>query len=155
LGLGLILPHSPAAGGSSTNSRFVELRIFSPVNYKKFGAAIQQAVSGSVLKTYTIEYQYPNASLRVVGMDIKSVDNKIYYIHMAPSDLFIEKGFELHPNDNVIVVGALMNLDQHPVLIASVVSKGEQSIKLRTDQGVPMWTSGSQLGRFQMDRLEN
>jgi hypothetical protein len=152
---GLILANPLSAAEGRINPRFVELRIFSPVNQQDFGTHIQQLVRGSILKTYLIEYQYPTTFIRVVGIDIKTADNETYSIHLAPPSIFIKQGIRLEEGNDVIVRGPIMNIDQHPVLIASMVSHRGQSIQLRTDKGVPRWDVGTQLGRSSISKLEN
>jgi hypothetical protein len=155
LSLSSVLSVPFSAQAQVNKSRFMELRVSSPINQAKYDSYIQQLVSGSIITTYNIEYQYPNSTLRVIGIDIKSTDNKIYKVHLAPSSLFIEKGIELHPNDKVMVVGTIMDVDQQPALIASAISKGEDRIKLRTAHGLPLWTLDTELGRGQITKLLN
>lgn len=149
----LILPASLSAKEKSTSLNLIELRVSSPVNLRKYESQIKQLVSGSILKTYIVEYQTPSGSFRVVGMDIKTADDKIYYTHLAPPDLFIRQSFKLNSGENVIVRGALMNIDQHPILVANMLSHRGQSIKLRTKKGTPKWSTTNQLGRSQLSQI--
>ncbi len=148
---GLLIPASLFAKGNG----LLELQVFSPVNLQQYNAQIKELVSGSILKTYIVEYQTPGGSYRVIGMDIKTLDDKIYNTHLAPPNIFIEKGFRLNKGENVIVRGALVNIDQHPVLVANTLSYRGQIIKLRTERGMPKWTVSNQLGRSQLSQINH
>ncbi len=152
---GLLIPAPLLAKGMGSAPNLVELRVSSPVNLQQYNAQIKQLIFGSILKTYIVEYQTPNGSYRVIGMDIKTSDGKIYYTHLAPPNIFIKQGFKLNKGESIIVRGVIMNIDQHPILIANMLSHRGQSIKLRTERGMPKWGTATQLGRSELSQIIN
>jgi hypothetical protein len=51
-----------------------------------------------------------------------------------------EQHFKFEVNDKIEVKGSKMSIQGQPTLIAQEVKKGDQVLKLRDDQGAPLWT---------------
>ena len=73
-----------------------------------------------------------------VGLVVKT-DKEVMTVHLGPEwyigrlDVKIEKG------DKLEIKGSRVTLDGKPVIIAAEVKKGENTLLLRDNTGIPMW----------------
>lgn len=66
-------------------------------------------------------------------------DADSYPMDVAPEWYLHSQDFDLEISDEVKVRGSLVRIDGERVLIPSAIVKGEQYIRLRTDEGAPLW----------------
>ncbi len=151
--IGFFSPNVIHARGRAKDARYTKLVFSPPINNKKYLITTQQIITGQVGKTYIIQYEYANNTYRVMGMDIKTSDDKVYQVHLAPPELFIEKGFIINKGDDVIVRGAVMDMNQKQTIIASRISCLGKKIKLRSSSGIPEWSNKTQLGASKLTKF--
>ena len=60
-------------------------------------------------------------------------------VHLGPSWYLDNQDAQVEPKDKIEITGSRLTLDGKPVLIAAVVKKGDGVLKLRDENGVPMW----------------
>lgn len=60
-------------------------------------------------------------------------------VHLGPAWFLDHQDTQLAVGDRVEVRGSRTTLDGKPVVIAADVKKGNEVLKLRDDQGLPMW----------------
>jgi len=61
-------------------------------------------------------------------------------VHLGP-DWYIEnQDVKIEPKDKVEVKGSRITFDGKPVIIAAEVKKGEEILKLRDENGFPVWS---------------
>jgi hypothetical protein len=70
---------------------------------------------------------------------VKTKDEQIR-VHLGPGYYVDQEGFELAPGDSVQVRGSRILFNGEPTIIASEVTKGDQTLRIRTDEGVPVWS---------------
>ena len=61
---------------------------------------------------------------------------------LGPSWFLEREGLKLAKGDSVEVTGSLVDADGTDVLIAALLKKGGQTVRLRDEQGVPAWAGG-------------
>lgn len=61
---------------------------------------------------------------------------------LGPSWFLEREGLKLAKGDSVEVTGSLVDTDGSDVLIAALLKKGEQTVRLRDERGVPAWAGG-------------
>lgn len=61
---------------------------------------------------------------------------------LGPSWFLEREGLRLAKGDSIEVTGSLVDTDGTDVLIAALIKKGEQSVRLRDEQGAPAWAGG-------------
>lgn len=61
-------------------------------------------------------------------------------VHLGPGWYIEKQDIKLEPRDTVVVRGSWVTFDGKPVLLAAEVTKGEETLKLRDDSGLPMWS---------------
>ncbi len=70
-------------------------------------------------------------------------------VHLAPSWYLDKHAMKLSPGDHVEVRGSRIPFGGKPAIIAAEVKKGDQSLKLRDDDGLPAWRSRGRSSRGQ------
>jgi len=60
-------------------------------------------------------------------------------VHLGPSWYLENQDAQVEPKDKIEITGSRLTLDGKPVLIAAEVKKGDGVLKLRDENGVPMW----------------
>jgi hypothetical protein len=60
-------------------------------------------------------------------------------VHLGPSWYLDEHGLKLAPDERIEVRGSRITFDGKPAIIAAEVKKGDQSLTLRDDDGLPAW----------------
>ena len=103
---------------------------------RMYNPATVETVSGEVI---SVNKMAPSKGMGTgVHLRLKT-DKETIPIHLGPSwyidrlDARIEKG------DTIEVKGSRVTVDGKPVIIASEVKKGEATLKLRDDSGIPAW----------------
>jgi hypothetical protein len=101
---------------------------------KKYDPKTVETVRGEVVKVQKIE-RHGRSFLSLV---LKTEKGEIP-VHLGPSRFLDEQGFRIEPKDNIEVKGARANHKGKPFLIAAELKKGETILKLRDENGVPVW----------------
>ena len=60
-------------------------------------------------------------------------------VHVAPSWYLEEQDFDLSPQAEIVVVGSRINIDGKQAIIAREIQKGNETLTLRDQNGIPMW----------------
>ena len=66
--------------------------------------------------------------------------NEVIPIHVGPSWYLENQEIEIKPNDTLKIVGSRIIFDGKPAIIAAQITKGETTVKLRDENGFPMWS---------------
>ena len=67
------------------------------------------------------------------------VQNGTIAVQLGPA-WFVDKQVpRIEANDTVTVTGSRLNLDGTPVIVAADIAKGSELLRLRDDNGVPVW----------------
>ena len=119
-------PAGPGSGGWGMGSAYQ--RMYNP--------ATVESVSGEVL---SVNRMTPSKGMGS-GIHLRlKTDREIISVHLGPSwyidrlDARIEKG------DSIEVKGSRVTVGGKPVIIAAEVKKGDGTLKLRDDNGIPVW----------------
>jgi hypothetical protein len=70
---------------------------------------------------------------------ILKTDQGSLKVHLGPSWYLDEKKFAVKAGDTVSVTGSKVTLNNQPALIAREVTVNSTTLKLRDDQGLPVW----------------
>jgi hypothetical protein len=69
---------------------------------------------------------------------IVKAGNETTEVHLGPAD-FVEKTMAFKEGDAIQVTGSKVTMMDRTVVIAREVKKGDEVLKLRDEQGVPLW----------------
>ncbi len=74
-----------------------------------------------------------------VHLTLKS-DAETIAVHLGPSWYLDEQSLKIAAKDRIEVQGSRVTIDGAPAIIAARVKKGDQSLRLRNDMGIPAWS---------------
>jgi len=60
-------------------------------------------------------------------------------VHLGPSWYIERLDTKIEPGDKIVVKGSRVEIAGKPALIAAEVKKGDALLKLRDEQGIPVW----------------
>jgi len=84
-------------------------------------------------KVANVDSLRPNMQLRL------DTDREEIVVHLGPSWYLLQQNFTLLPSDRISVTGSRVTIDGEPAIIAATIKKNNQTLKLRDDQGYPVW----------------
>jgi hypothetical protein len=95
-----------------------------------------ETIPGQVRSIENI-YSLNNTSYDI-QMIIYTVNGDIS-VHLGPTSYLVDQNLKISVNDNVIVTGSRMNYLGNFAIIAKDVTKDGQVLKLRDENGNPLW----------------
>lgn len=103
-------------------------------------------------------YRYDPQTVETVSGEVVSIDKVAYgrrgysgvhlllktdkgeiSVHLGPSWYLDRQSLKVAPHDLIQVTGSRVTYDGKPALIAAEVKKGNESLRLRTAEGLPLW----------------
>jgi len=95
-----------------------------------------ETVSGEVVSVEPGGHgQGPNLG---VQLELKT-DKGTLEVHLAPAPYIEHQGMKIEPKDKIEVKGSRVAVGNKTLLLAAQVKKGDQTLKLRDDKGMPLW----------------
>jgi hypothetical protein len=95
-----------------------------------------ETVSGKVVR---IERITPMAGMGQGVHLVLETDGGTIPVHLGPAWYVERQDTTVAPNDHVEVKGSRVTFDAKPAIIAAQVRKGERTLVLRDDAGIPVW----------------
>jgi hypothetical protein len=93
-------------------------------------------ISGEVT---AVEYFNPGKGMRHgIHIKVKS-GNEEYYVHLGPSWFLENQDLKIAEKDMVEIKGSKITFNGKPAVIAAVVKKGDETLVLRDENGIPAW----------------
>ncbi len=128
LGLGQTPGGGPGGGGRGGGGGQGQARLYN--------TATVETVSGEVV---SVE-QVANGRGGGVGLHavLKTVKGDIA-VHLGPLRYLQSQGLDVRPKDQLEVRGSRVTYDGKPAILAAEVKTGDKSVKLRDDNGMPLW----------------
>ncbi|HZP42838.1 MAG TPA: hypothetical protein VFD84_15200 [Candidatus Binatia bacterium] len=109
-----------------------------------FDPSTVTTLSGEVLRVEHV------ASPRGRGTGVHLVlktDTETIPVSLGP-DWYVGKAkLKVGPGDRVVVKGSRTTLGGEPAIVAQELKKGDETLTLRDDRGVPLWSGGRGAGR--------
>ena len=69
-------------------------------------------------------------------------DKETIAVHLGPSWYIDKQSLKIEANDTITVTGSRLTIKEKPAIIAAQVKKGNETLKLRDDNGIPVWRRG-------------
>ncbi len=60
-------------------------------------------------------------------------------VHLGPSWYLEDQDFAISPEDKIAITGSRININGEQAIIASQIKKGNNTLMLRDDNGIPLW----------------
>lgn len=113
---------------------------FNAIAQRNYDPKTVETIEGKVL---SVEKTTPPKN-RSYGVDLTLQTNKgTISVHLGPA-WYLEKQIpQIEANDTLTVTGSRVTVDGKPAIIAAQVKKGNATLKLRGDNGVPLWSGRS------------
>ncbi len=93
-------------------------------------------VSGEVA---SIEYFTPGKGMHHgVHINLKTGEETVS-VHLGPSWFVENQDLKIMEKDKIEVKGSKITFDGKPAIIASSVKKGDETLTLRNENGIPVW----------------
>ena len=74
-------------------------------------------------------------------------DKETIAVHLGPSWYIDKQTPKIETNDTITVTGSRVTVDGKPAIIAAQVKKGNEILKLRDENGIPVWRRGARDNR--------
>jgi hypothetical protein len=138
----LILSLHGSAQGAEKYSLpyYIEQRAYPLLPGKKSDPATITSVSGRINKLFYVEYYYSDASFRILGLELKTDQNRTYQIHLAPLTWLEYKNVPIYQGARLRVEGSIISLERESVLIATSLCWEDNRVNLRHRDGRWLWT---------------
>jgi len=82
------------------------------------------------------------------GIHLKvKTDTETISVHLGPAWFIERQDISIEKGDTIEVKGSKITFNGAPAVIAAAVEKEEQELRLRDDNGFPVW-AGSGMGRM-------
>jgi hypothetical protein len=101
-------------------------------------------VSGEILGLDTFPGRQGMAG---VHANLKTDKGETVAVHLGPAWYLDKQSVTLKQGDKVTVRGSRVTFDGKPAIIAAEVTKQGQTLRLRDDNGVPVWAGGRRRGQ--------
>jgi hypothetical protein len=124
-------PQWQGGGGWGTGSQYGRL----------YDSKTVETVSGEVV---SVEKLTPMKGMCAgVHLQLKT-EKEAVSVHLGPAWFIENQDVKIDPKDKIEVKGSRVTLDGKPAIIAAEVRKGEEVLKLRDENGVPVWAGWRQ-----------
>jgi DNA/RNA endonuclease YhcR with UshA esterase domain len=126
--VGFILSAEPFAQPGTKGSRS---RMYDPKTV--------ETLSGEVVSVDKI----PNTKGRGYGVHMTlKTDKETISVHLGPGWYIEKQEVKIKPGDKVEVTGSRITYEGKPAIVAAEVKKGDDVLKLRDENGFPLWAGG-------------
>ena len=95
-----------------------------------------ETISGEVVNVSPV---VPNKGMANGVLMTVTTGKETISVHLGPNWFIENQDVKLEPGDRVEVKGARITFFNQPAIIASEVKKGKDVLKLRDDEGYPVW----------------
>lgn len=107
-------------------------------NYNRlYDVKTVETVTGSVV---SIDQVSPDKNMSTGVHLILNTANGNISVHLGPAWYIENQEVQINKDDNITVTGSKVTYNGNQVIIAKEVVKGDQILKLRDDNGYPVWS---------------
>ena len=103
--------------------------------FRTYSRAALETLSGEVIEVYEATSQSYRAGLHLL---VKANEETID-VHLGPISYIEGQNFNFEPGDVLKIKGDLLNDSQIPTMIATEVTKDNETLTLRYEDGFPLW----------------
>ena len=142
--LGYISPQSPGAQQAASDKAWGASGQYT----KSFNPSTVKTVKGTIQSVGS--FLPEGATAGVPGglrLRVKTSDGNLMTVYAGPSSYAEQKNFFVMPGDEISITGSESRIGQRPVIVASELKKGDQTLQLRDQSGKPLWTTGQEAMR--------
>jgi hypothetical protein len=108
----------------------------SAIAQRKYNPKTVETVQGRVLSMEKMQQRGSGVHLML------QTDKETVAVHLGPSWYIDKQTPNIETNDTITVTGSRVTVGGKPAIIATEVKKGDEVLKLRDDNGIPVWSRG-------------
>jgi DNA/RNA endonuclease YhcR with UshA esterase domain len=106
-----------------------------PMMMRDYDIKTEVTITGTVTKIARIR------GMHTTGLHLfVTTENQTVEVHLGPAD-FVESTLKFQEGDTVQVLGSSTKMMSRWVMFAREVKKGDKVLKLRNEDGVPLWSA--------------
>lgn len=117
---------------------------------KNFDASHITTIKGTVQSVGTFEPAKGVAE--GLRLRVKTSDGKTVTVHAGPVQFARQQNFDIKPGDEVTITGSNAKIGWRSAFVASEIQKGDQTLRLRSKTGEPLWSMQGQQSTGQQSR---
>ena len=110
--------------------------VSSAIAQRNYDPKTVETVQGKVLSVEKMQQRGHGVHLML------QTDNETIAVHLCPSWYIDKQTPKIETNDTITVTGSRVTINEKPTIIAAQVEKGNETLKLRNDNGIPVWRRG-------------
>ena len=120
-----------------------------PHGARNYDPKTVETVAGKVVSVENITPPHPGAGMGGgMGMHLNlQTDKETIPVHLGPAWFMQKQSPQIETGDAIVVTGSRVTFDGKPAIIAAEIRKGDKVIKLRDQNGVPLWAGRGQRGQ--------
>ncbi len=103
--------------------------------FRTYSRAALETVSGEVIEVYEATSQSYRAGLHL----LVKTNKETLDVHLGPISYIEGQNFNFEPGDVLEIKGDILNDSQMPTMIATEVTKDNETLTLRYEDGFPLW----------------
>lgn len=107
---------------------------------RKFNPANVTTTSGTIESVST--FMPARGSAAGILLRVRTSEGRLLTVHAGPKFWAEQQNISFSNGDQVSVTGSAASINGRTVIVASEITKGDQTLKLRDSQGAPVWESG-------------
>ena len=104
-----------------------------PMIMRDYDVKTETTIAGIVEKVLQVK----GIHMRGIHLLLKT-EKETVEVHLGPAD-FVEKTMKFEEGDTIQIIGAAVTMMGRPIVIAREVKKGDKVLKLRDEDGMPLW----------------
>ena len=105
--------------------------------YRAYNPKTVETLSGEVTKIENITSR--RSGFFGIHVLLKT-DAEEISVHLGPSWYLDKQEVQIHTGDKIEVTGSRITFDNKPAILAATVKKGDLVLKLRDENGFPLWS---------------
>jgi hypothetical protein len=108
-----------------------------------YDPATVETIQGEVV---TVDKFVPDRGMsKGVHLTLKTQSGDVS-VHLGPEWFLERQDMRISPKDRLEVKGSRVTFDGKPAVIASEIHKGSETLKLREESGIPLWSGWRRSG---------
>lgn len=110
---------------------------------RQYNPSTVETISGEVVSVDKI----PSRRGMSYGVHLTvKTDKETIPVHLGPGWYLDKQPVQIKPQDQVTVTGSRITYQGKPAFIAAEIQRGGETLKLRDQNGVPLWSGGKRGG---------
>jgi hypothetical protein len=113
----------------------------SAIAQRNYDPKTVETIEGKVLSVEKMQQRGRGVHL------LLQTDKETVAVHLGPSWYIDKQTPKIETNDTITVTGSRVTVGAKPAIIAAQVKKGTETLKLRDENGIPVWRRGARGNR--------